>query len=107
MKYFRVRIGYGLDNFISIDQTELAMALRAQITGRVGLFKEGTVTGKNIISITPDYNRMEGYNRDYQLNGEDYERIGKEKLDEYRKFLEKTKNEVDLALGSSGQKLLD
>lgn len=104
MKYFRIKIGYGADNFISIDETELAMAIRSQITGRVGLFKEGTVTGKSIISITPDYNRMCGYHRDYQLTGEDYDRIGAEKLNEYRLFLEKTKNETDKLLGE--QKLL-
>ena len=94
MKYFKIQIGYGVDNFISIDETELPMALRAQITGKVGLFKEGTITGKNIMSITADYNRMEGYNRDYKMTGEDYERISKKTIDECRLFLSETKNKI-------------
>lgn len=106
MKYWKIQIGYSADNFISIDETELAMALRSQINGKIGIFKEGTISGRNIISITPDYNRMEGYNRDYKMTGEDYERINKSTVDEYRKFLTETKNQIDKQL-QSGQNLLD
>ena len=105
MKYWRIKTGYGVDNFISIDETELAKALRAQITGRVGLFKDGTITGKSIISITPDYNKMMGYNRDYALVAEDYERIGQDRIEEHRMFIESVKNEV-LSIPMSDSKLL-
>lgn len=95
MKYYRVKIGYGKDEFISVDETELAMALRAQISGRVGIFKEGTVAGNHIISITPDLQRFAGYKRDYQLTGEDYDEIGMEAVNEHRHFLEDTKLSLD------------
>lgn len=101
MKYWRVQIGYSSDNFISVDEAELGTALRAQITGKVGIFKEGTVTGRNIMSITPDYNRMLGYARDYKLMGEDYERLGSKKLEEHRKYLENIKTSINKELGSA------
>lgn len=106
MKHFKVKIGFGKDDFISIDENELPMALRAQITGKVGVFNEGTVSGNNIIAITPDYNRLMGYNRDYQLDGEDYNHIGKATVSEYREFLENTKIEVNQQLSGNTSKLL-
>lgn len=100
MKYFRVKYGFGPDEFIGIDETELDMALRAHIGGKKGLFKEGSISGDKIIAITPDFNRVLGLNRDYRLTGEDYKELGK-KRDEYELFLEEKKYEI-----SSGQKLL-
>lgn len=91
MKYFRVKTGYEKDNFISIDETELERAIKAQGTGQVAVFNEGTVSGNHIISITPDYQRMKGWNRDYQLTGEDYEYIGKEMVNDFRVLLENVK----------------
>lgn len=94
MKYFKVKIGFGKDDFISIDETELERALVAHGTGKVAVFKEGSVSGNNIISVLPDWNKEMGWNRDYQLTGEDYEYIGSGKQREYTELLENKKNEV-------------
>ena len=86
-------MGYGADDFISITEDELPMALRAQVSGKVGVFSEGTVSGNHIISITPDFQRALGYARDYQLKGEDYAELGRGKQ-EHQVFLSDTKTKV-------------
>lgn len=106
MKYFKVKIGYGANEFISVDETELPMAMRAMINGKVGSFKEGAVAGKSIMAITPDWNKVMGYNRDCQLTGEDYNYIGDKRVDEYRDFIASTKLEVEKQL-LGGQNLLN
>jgi hypothetical protein len=93
-KYFKVKIGFGSDDFISIDETELRKAIIAQGSGQVAIFNGGTVSGNNIISITPDWCKVMGWNRDYQLTGSDYVQVGERRQNEYRNFIEDTVNEV-------------
>lgn len=106
MKYYRVKTGYGKDDFISVDENELPAAVRAQITGKVALFKEGTVSGNHIMTITPDLQRHMGYNRDYELHGEDYKEIGHKAIAEHQQFIETTKIAVENQLGQGNQKKL-
>lgn len=92
--YFKVKIGFGQDDFISIDQSELPNAIKAQITGKVGVFTEGTIAGNNIISITPDWNKLMGWKRGYKLTDEDYTEIGDKKIKEARVLFQEIKNKV-------------
>jgi hypothetical protein len=105
MKHYRVKFGYGKDDFISIEEGELSTALRAQITGKIGSFKEGTVAGNNIMAIVPDFQKAMGWNRDHQLGSEDYAEIGTKTINDYRLYLEETKDGVYGQL-EGGQKLL-
>lgn len=98
MKYYRVKYGFGKDDFYSVDETELPLAIRAQVNGKVFICSEGTVAGNNIMAILPDYNRLMGYNRDYQLTGEDYSQIGARTVKEHHIFLADTKR---MALGEA------
>lgn len=84
MKYFKVRIGFGHDEYISIREHELQKAFKAQVMGGVVIFEGGSVAGNNIISITPDFNRELGLNRDYKLSGEDYRCLPPGKVERYR-----------------------
>jgi hypothetical protein len=95
-KYYRVKTGYGKDDFISIDETELSKALRAQIKGSVAVFAEGSVSGNSILTITPDYQRMMGWNRNYSLTGEDYDEIGKALPRECMNLIVATQEELRL-----------
>ncbi len=94
-KYFKVKIGYGADDYISITDNELSKAIVAQGTGRVVVLSGGTVSGNSIISITPDWNRELGFNRDYKLTGEDYQKIGSKKMSEYQELLEITSINIE------------
>lgn len=75
MKYYRVQYGYGKDDFYSVSEEDVAKAIRAQVKGTVFICDEGTVAGNSIVAIKPDYNRVLGYNRDYQMTGEDYNEL--------------------------------
>jgi hypothetical protein len=94
MRYFKVQKGYGADDYISIDETELRKAIIAQVKGQVAIFREGTVSGNSIMSITPDWNRTMGWKRDYKLTGEDYDYIGSKKINESRLLIENTLNQI-------------
>lgn len=98
MMYFRVKTGYGTDDFLSVDETEVGQFLRAQINGGVAVSREGTVSGPHIMTITPDYNRALGYNRDYRLTGEDYEELPSSVQRAHVELLEETKRK---ALGTN------
>lgn len=106
MRYFRVKTGYGKDDFISIPEDDLPTAARAQVTGRVAIFDEGTVSGNHIMAIVPDYQREMGWGRDYQMTGEDYEFIGSKAVREHRDVLEQTKLTIQNQLGTKTDKLL-
>jgi len=87
MRYFKVQIGFDEGNYISINEHELPLAIKAMGTGEVAVFDEGMVAGNNIISVTPDYNRAMGYNKGYKLTGEDYRHIGKATMHEHLDLL--------------------
>ena len=106
MKYFKIQKGFGIDDYITIDETEVAMARRAMITGKIADLKGGMVSGKIIQSITPDWNKIMGWNRDYKLTGEDYEQIGEKTVNEYRNYLEEVKIAVENQL-TGGNKMLE
>lgn len=94
MNYYRVKFGYGADDFYSVDESEVGRAVKAQGEGTVFTCAEGTISGNNIMAIMPDYNRILGYNRDYRLTGEDYSWIPKGAQKEHQDFLEETKRQV-------------
>ena len=93
-RYFKVKFGFGKNDSISISEDELALALRAQINGKIAVFNEGTVAGNNIIAITPDYNKALGFNPAYELVGEDYKQLGKLEIDAHRELIESKKIEI-------------
>ncbi len=95
MKYFRLKTGFGKDEFISINETEYPKAIRCMSKGTIGIFEEGTIAGKSIMSILPDWQRAMDYNRDYQLNAEDYELIGQKRQKEYRDFMYESKMAIE------------
>ena len=73
--YYRIKVGYGKNEFISIGEDELESAIYSFMSDTKGVFETGIVRGKDIISITPDYHKALGL-----INTERSEerRVGKE-----------------------------
>jgi len=74
-RHFIVRYGYDQEQVIYIDETEIEKAVYSFITGDPTIFKNGAVNGKNIMSITDDWNKNFGLNRGSKLDYEDQKRI--------------------------------
>lgn len=99
--HFKVQKGYGVEDYISIDGSELKLALRAQVTGKVAIFKGGTVSGNHIISITPDEDKME---KIYNPHGKDH--IPARVKEEHQIFFEEVTDAVKKELtGSQTQRI--
>lgn len=85
--YFRVKTGFQPNDFVSIGQDEYSKAVRAQIKKTVVIFKDhGSISGANIQSVLPDWNKELDYYGDYQIRGEDIQDIPRIRQAEYRDF---------------------
>lgn len=69
MRYFKILSGFNDKEPISIDETELETAIRAQITGKIAVLKQGTIAGNSISKILPDFDKAK---KIYNPAGEDY-----------------------------------
>lgn len=103
--YFKVKTGYGAMDFISIDETEIDTAQRAMVTGKVALFKEGTVAGNHISSIVPDWNKELGLSPSYSLNGSDMSAISRARKAEYMERLANASEEIRNQIGGRSDNL--
>jgi len=80
-KSFKIKIGYGIDEFVSIEKSELAKAYYTFMTEGKMVTNDGYgLRGRDIIRIEPNWNEVMGYNRDYRLGGEDYKEIGEKRM---------------------------
>lgn len=76
MKYFKVMRGFGQDDFIPIDETELEKALYAHIVGNVtATFKNGSIVGSHISAIMPDYHATMGWNYGHKMGPDDWDEV--------------------------------
>lgn len=97
--HFKVKTGYGPNDYISIGQDEYSKAVRAQINKSVVIFKDhGSLSGSNIQSVLPDWNKELGYYPDYKLTGQDMDDIPKLRQSEYRDFTQHESKNVERQL---------
>lgn len=95
MKYYRVKTGYHADDFISIDETELERAIMAQGTGKVAVFKGGTVAGNHIMTIKTDLHKIMGFNPLYEMKAGDLDTYPPLAYYEHNKFLAEISNRIN------------
>lgn len=81
MKYFKIILGYGPEDVVQIDQTELEKAFYVFLTGKKAILGGMPVNGDRIITIRPDYHRAMGWNQGYKLGPEDHAELSREGVD--------------------------
>lgn len=107
MRYFKIRIEYGRgdDRYVFIDETELELAYLCFLTDTKAVFSGGPVRGKDIISITEDWHRALGWNRDHQMGPEDWGEAN-DRCANYRGVLPAVKEKVMYLMQTEQQHLI-
>lgn len=107
MKYFKIKIGYGENDFVPIDETELETALYIFLNDLKGIFKNGVVRGKDIIGITEDWHKEMGWNVGYKLGPEDWAELQKKGiLQKYTAVISLAKEKVQYLLNKGRKDLI-
>lgn len=91
--YFKVKIGYGIEDFISISKDELEKATYAFMTNDKVVFQNGVANGKNIMAISPDYHKTMGWNYGHKMEDLDFAEV-KEKIGDPTRYIALAKQNV-------------
>jgi hypothetical protein len=75
LRHFKVVYGFGQDNFIPIDETELEKAMYAFMSGKKIVLTHGAIDGSQISKVIPDYHKTLGWNYGHKLGTEDWEEV--------------------------------
>lgn len=97
MSYFKVKIGYGEDEAISIETiADLEKAQYAFLTDGKVIFSNGEICrGKDIITISEDWHREMGWNRTHKLGNDDWNELNAKGITgKYKGLLTQTKEKV-------------
>lgn len=95
MKYYKLVRGYGPEDYIEIDETELEKAYYCFLQKKDGIYSGGAVRGSEILAIQPDYHRAMGWNRGYKLGPDDYAQLSEEGVNRsHMTLLAETKQKV-------------
>lgn len=99
MKYFKVIRGFGDDDFIPIDESELDIAVYAHMTGKAAFFKNGSINGSHISAIMPDFHRAMGWRYGHKMKISDWEQLSDSGVQkQYVGYLEGSKQRIREAL---------
>lgn len=106
MKYFKIVHGYNQDEYIPINENELAKAIAIFMEGSGrAMFENGAIRGQDIMRIVPDWHTAMGWNKGYKMTTEDHAEIGH--LDsEYRKIYLVAKAVAEMAISQQKPELL-
>lgn len=103
--YFKVKIGYGPEDFISISKDELEKATYAFITNEKVVFDNGVTSGKQILSISPDYHKTMGWNYGHKMQDFDFAEV-KEKIGNPLNYISQAKRNVEGYITSGKENLI-
>ena len=107
MKYFKIKVGYGENEYVPIDEDELETALFVFLTEGKGIFKNGVVRGKDIIGITEDWHKAMGWNKGYELSADDWIDIKEKGVQaEYQGLIGEKKEKIQYLIQTNQQNLI-
>lgn len=107
MRKFLIQTGYSTNDLMQIDHTEVEKAIYCHITGAVGVFSSGSISGKHIIKVVPDYNAELGWPPDHKLDGYDYNDLDRQGLrGKYMNFLSEQRERVNYLIESKQEHLI-
>lgn len=103
-KYFKVKFGFGSNDFASVKDEEVEKAIYAQLKGVPVRLGNSFVNGRNIISITPHYHKYTGWFDSYEpVDGDDWKQIERD-CPSFTGVLEAYTNNVRSLLASGQDK---
>ena len=103
MKHYKLIRGYGSEDYIQVDETELEKAYYAFMEKKDAVYSGGAVRGAEILAVQPDYHKAMGWNRGYKLGPDDYVELTEKGIDRsHMNFLTQTKEKVQYLI-STGQ----
>lgn len=108
MKFFyKIKVGYGENEFIPIDETELETVLYAFLTNGKAVFTNGVVRGKDIIAITEDWQKEMGWNTGYKMQDIDWAEIRDTGIEQkYKEVFAEKKKKVQFLINSKQTNLI-
>ena len=109
MRYFKIQLNYsGETKFISIDETELELALYLFIRPEErAIFKEAPVRGKDIITITENWHKAMGINPEWKLDTDDFNEMEKRGIKKkYLGVIAEVKNKIHYLIESKQEHLI-
>lgn len=107
MKWFKIKTGYNQNDFVSIDENELELALHIFNVDGKAVFKNGVARGKDIIAIKEDWHKAMGINQAWKLNEDDYNEMAKQGIDtKYRGAITEAKERVRYLVDNKKENLI-
>jgi len=92
--YFKVKFGFGVSDYVSVDELELQKAVYAMFSKKPVQLGSVFIQGDKIISITPHWHKYTGWNEFYEpKDADDWYQI-KRDCPDLEPVIENTKNYV-------------
>ena len=104
---FKIMRGFGQDDFIPIDESELEKAIYCHMSRKDGAFSMGSINGSHISAVMPDFHGTMGWNYSYKLTPDDWDDIRSKGVDKkIQKFIEGANTKVQYLIETKQEHLI-
>lgn len=99
--------GFGQEDFIPIDESELEKAIYCHMARKDGAFSMGSINGSHISAVMPDWHGSMGWNYAYKLGADDWDDIRSKGVDKKIQLLiEEAKSKVQYLIETKQENLI-